>query len=79
MFFKGWLELVGYGQFIYKYLVLWVGFKYEGYWCDLDYLDCLYGNDWNWCMMYYKDLLVGINVIIVFNWLRSVIISFSFN
>ena len=77
MFPKGWLELAGHGQFIYKHLAEWLGVSHEGYWRDLDHADCPFGNDNVRCMTHFKDLAVGINVTHISAWLRHVVTDFN--
>lgn len=77
MFPKGWLELAGRGQFIYKYFAEWIGLHHQGYWRDLEHADCPFGNDGVRCMTHYKDLPVGINVTHISTWLRHVVTDFN--
>lgn len=77
MFPKGWLELAGHGQFIYRNLAEWTGLTHEGYWRDLQHPDCPFPDDKLRCMSYFKDLSVGINVTHIAPWLRNVITDFN--
>ena len=78
---RGWLELAGHGQYIYRQLALWNGLVHEGYWRDpllqgqTD--DCPYKPDNARCMTYYKDQSVGINETYVSSWLGSVLENFK--
>lgn len=77
MFPKGWLELAGAGQYIYRNLALWNGLVHEGYWRDNDQPDCPSPNDPRRCMSFYKDQSVGINETFISGWLGSVLDDFK--
>ena len=73
MFPKGWLELAGHGQFIYRNLANWVGLHHEGYWRDPSTPPCPNPSDSKACFHHYKDQRIGINVTYIGDWLGDVI------
>ena len=77
MFPRGWLELAGRGQYIYRELADWVGLVHAGYWRDLDQPDCPYENDNGRCLTFFKDQNVGINETHVSGWLGGVLEDFK--
>lgn len=77
MFPRGWLELAGGGQYIYRQLALWNGLVHEGYWRDQDQPECPSQNDKAQCFTFYKDQSVGINVTYISGWLGGVLDDFK--
>ncbi|KAG0564796.1 hypothetical protein KC19_8G141000 [Ceratodon purpureus] len=76
MFPKGWLELAGGGQYIYRQLALWNGLVHEGYWRDEDQPECPFKDDSAKCFTFYKDQDVGMNETHVSTWLGRVLEDF---
>ncbi|KAH7296349.1 hypothetical protein KP509_26G020200 [Ceratopteris richardii] len=73
MFPRGWLELAGHGQYIYRNLANWVGVHHEGYWRDPDTPACPDPSQTRPCFSYYKSQQIGINETEISGWLINVI------
>ncbi|MCO5606899.1 hypothetical protein L7F22_061090 [Adiantum nelumboides] len=73
MFPRGWLEMAGHGQYIYRNLVNWVDLQHEGGWRDPYTSPCPNPSDVGACFSHCKNQPLGINVTYIENWLGDVI------
>lgn len=76
MFPKGWLELAGSGQYIYRNLATMMGLKHEGFWRDPSTPNCTNPEQHGKCMSFYKFQKIGLNSTYVAAWLGKVIKDF---
>ncbi|KAH7865539.1 hypothetical protein Vadar_007993 [Vaccinium darrowii] len=70
---KGWLEVAGVGQFIYRWMASWSGMLHRGYWRDPDGASCPYPDKDRRCMSIYKNGQIGYNKIFFGEWATSVL------
>lgn len=76
MFPKGWLELAGPGQYVFRNLCTMVGLKHEGFWRDPSTPDCPNPRIQGQCMSFYKGQNIGLNATYVASWIGKVIQDF---
>ncbi|KAJ0984674.1 hypothetical protein J5N97_003030 [Dioscorea zingiberensis] len=69
---KGWSELAGVGQYVFRWLADWSGMRHEGAWYDPDGQQCPY-TDEGQCFTFYKDGQIGINETFIAKWLTRVL------
>ncbi|KAH7866177.1 hypothetical protein Vadar_016755 [Vaccinium darrowii] len=70
---KGWLELAGVGQFIYRWMASWSGMIHRGYWRDPDGVSCPYPDTDRRCMAIFKNGQIGYNKNFFSEWARTVL------
>ncbi|KAM0952575.1 putative glycosyltransferase 61 [Dioscorea sansibarensis] len=69
---KGWLELAGVGQYVFRWLTDWAGLRHEGAWNDPNGQKCPYSDDAQ-CFTFYKDGKIGIDEDFLGKWLARVL------
>ncbi|KAL8109850.1 hypothetical protein AgCh_025808 [Apium graveolens] len=70
---KGWLNLAGVGQFVYKRMTIWSGMKHQGAWRDPNGDHCPYSENDRRCMSIYKDGKIGYNETQFAEWGKNVL------
>nr|PNR44287.1 hypothetical protein PHYPA_016671 [Physcomitrium patens] len=78
MFPKGWLELAGVGQEIYKWHADWTRVIHAGRWRDPEGPECPYPRTETLeCFLFFKDRQVGLNATFLADWMGSVLRDFG--
>ncbi|KAG0488559.1 hypothetical protein HPP92_007370 [Vanilla planifolia] len=69
---KGWLELAGAGQYVFRWLADWAGMRHEGQWRDSHGESCPFDNK-DRCFTFYKDGSIGHDEVFFSGWAARVI------
>ena len=70
---KGWKELAGVGQLVYRWMASWSGMKHQGYWRDPVGDPCPYPENDRRCMSFYKNGRIGCNETQFSEWAKNVL------
>ncbi|XP_020585136.1 uncharacterized protein LOC110027863, partial [Phalaenopsis equestris] len=69
---KGWLELAGSGQYVFRWLADWAGMRHEGQWRDPNGETCPF-DDKDRCFTFYKDGSIGHDEVFFSQWAARVL------
>ncbi|KAJ3676942.1 hypothetical protein LUZ60_002666 [Juncus effusus] len=70
---KGWDDMAGIGQYVYKWLSDWAGMRHQGAWRDSQGPPCSDFNDKPLCFTDYKNRQIGDDLAYFSKWARKVI------
>ncbi|WOL19970.1 hypothetical protein Cni_G28772 [Canna indica] len=69
---KGWRELAGVGQYIYRWMSKWAGMQHKGAWRDPDGDNCPHTDKLE-CFLFYKDKQIGHDEVYFAEWATKVL------
>jgi hypothetical protein len=70
---KGWEDLAGVGQYVYKWLSDWAGMRHQGVWRDPEGPPCADPTDKWQCFSDFKDRQIGHNTTYFSKWASRVL------
>ncbi|XP_072982640.1 uncharacterized protein [Typha latifolia] len=70
---KGWKEMAGVGQYVYRWLADWSGMQHQGSWWDPDGEPCPDEKDKFHCFAFYKDRQIGHDEVHFAGWAAKVL------